>query len=108
MPTGMTAATIASRRVEPCAVRVGSRSLRCTGVFFAAAVFATTFQAQAQERNQESKPASEARIIVLGEGSVSVPPDYARITSGVTARAKTAKEAADANSKLMDAITGAL
>jgi uncharacterized protein YggE len=44
----------------------------------------------------------------MGEGSVSVTPDYAQIESGVTTRAKTVKEATDANSKLMAAITSAL
>jgi uncharacterized protein YggE len=79
--------------------------LRLSAVaIFVAFGFAATIQAHAQE----PKPAPEARIVVIGEGSVSVAPDYARITSGVTTRAKTAKEAADANSKLMDAITGAL
>jgi uncharacterized protein len=108
MTAVMTAATTASRRAETFVIRVGRPSLLGAGALFAAVVFAAAVQAQAQERNQEPKPAPEARIIVLGEGSVSVPPDYARITSGVTTRAKTAKEAADANSKLMDAITGAL
>ena len=35
-------------------------------------------------------------------------PDYAQIRSGVTTRAKTVKEATDANSKLMAAVTAAL
>ncbi len=47
-------------------------------------------------------------MIVSGEGSVSVSPDYAEVTAGATTRAKTAKEAADANTKLMTAITAAL
>jgi uncharacterized protein YggE len=51
---------------------------------------------------------ADGRIIVIGEGSVSVPPDYAQIRSGVTTRAKTAKEAADTNSKVMSAVTAAL
>jgi uncharacterized protein YggE len=37
-----------------------------------------------------------------------VAPDYAQIRSGVTTRAKTVKEATDANSKLMAAVTAAL
>ena len=100
----MTAATTASRRPETFAIRVGRRSLFGAGALFAAVVFGATLQAQAQE----PKPAPEARIIVVGEGSVSVVPDYARIRSGVTTRAKTAKEAADANSKLMAALAAAL
>src|SRR5260221_13640246 len=47
-------------------------------------------------------------VIVIGEGSVSVTPDYAQIGSGVTTRAKTVKEATEANSKLMAAIINAL
>jgi uncharacterized protein len=71
---------------------------------FAAAVLVATVPAQAQE--PQSPP--QARVIVIGEGSVSVPPDYARIRSGVTTRAKTASGATDANSKLMTAVTAAL
>jgi uncharacterized protein YggE len=50
----------------------------------------------------------EARIVVTGEGSVSVTPNYAQIRSGVTVRTKTVKEGVDANSKLMVAIIAAL
>jgi uncharacterized protein YggE len=60
--------------------------------------------AQAQQPQQ----APEARIVVTGEGSVSVMPNYAQIRSGVTTRAKTVKEAVDANSKTMAAIIAAL
>jgi len=70
----------------------------------AAAVFVPTVQAQAQQT--QSPPVG--RVIVMGEGSVSVTPDYAQIGSGVTTRAKTVKEATDANSKSMAAITKAL
>lgn len=63
--------------------------------------------AAAPVQAQQSQP-SEARIIVLGEGSVSAAPDSAQIRSGVTTRAKTAKEASDANSKLMSAVIAAL
>src|SRR5262249_43549143 len=41
--------------------------------------------------------ALEARVVVTGDGSVSVAPDYAQIRSGVTTRAKTGKGAGDAN-----------
>jgi uncharacterized protein YggE len=54
---------------------------------------------------QQPQPASEARIVVTGEGSVSVTPNYAQIRSGVTTRSKTVKEGVDANSKQMVAIT---
>jgi uncharacterized protein YggE len=92
MTNGMTAACRAARVLLP------------SGVLLAAAVFAAASAAQAQE----AKPAPEARIIVAGDGSVSVAPDHARIRSGVTSRAKTAKEAADANAKAMAAIMAAL
>ena len=57
---------------------------------------------------QQPRQMPEARIVVTGEGSVSVRPNYAQIRSGVTTRAKTVKEGVDANSKLMVAIVGAL
>jgi uncharacterized protein YggE len=59
---------------------------------------------------QAQQPAAqpEARVIVIGEGSVHVAPDYAQIRGGVTTKGKTVKEATDANSKLMAAITAAL
>ncbi len=47
-------------------------------------------------------------MIVNGEGSVTVQPDYARITAGVTTKARTVKEATDANTKLMGAVTATL
>jgi uncharacterized protein YggE len=68
-----------------------------------AAIFGAAFQAQAQQ--QAPSPAqTEARVIVTGEGSVSAPPDYVQIASGVTTCGKTAKEASDANSKIMAAL----
>jgi len=93
---------------------------RIAGVAFgaaaAAAVSVAAVPAPAQESpappaQQAPPPATSeprARVIVIGEGSVSVVPDYAVITSGVTTRAKTAKEATDTNSKMMAAITTAL
>ena len=74
----------------------------------AAALFTVIFAAALPARADDAKPAPEARIIVIGEGSVSAAPDHARITSGVTTRAKTAKEASDANAKAMAAILAAL
>jgi uncharacterized protein YggE len=52
--------------------------------------------------------APEARIVVSGEGSVTVAPDYATIRGGVVTKAKTAAEAVDANAKLMAAVIAAL
>jgi uncharacterized protein YggE len=57
---------------------------------------------------QEVQSPPDGRVIVTGEGSVSLTPDYAQIESGVTNRARTVKEASDTNSKLMGAITSAL
>jgi uncharacterized protein len=79
---------------------------RLSGIAFlaAAAVFVPAINAQAQQA--QSPP--DGLVVVIGEGSVSVTPDYARIESGVTTRAKTVNEATDANSKLMATITSAL
>jgi uncharacterized protein YggE len=89
-------------------VRFILRPLRRGRVCLAATVVGVTvmFGATAQAQQLQSPPA--ARVIVFGEGGVSAQPDYAQIRSGVTTRAKTAKEAADANSRLMTAITAAL
>jgi uncharacterized protein YggE len=57
---------------------------------------------------QQPAAPPEARVIVIGEGSVRVAPDYAQIRGGVTTKGKTVKEATDANSKVMAAITAAL
>lgn len=73
-------------------------------IFAAAAVLAPAVPAQAQQ----AAPSLDGRVIVIGEGSTSVTPDYAQITVGVTTRAKTVKEANDANAKLMAAVTSAL
>jgi uncharacterized protein YggE len=74
----------------------------------AAAVFAVVFAAVFPARADDTKPAPEARITVIGEGSVSAAPDHARISSGVTTRAKTAKEASDANARAMTVVLAAL
>jgi uncharacterized protein YggE len=72
----------------------------------AASVAALFVAAVADAADQPSSP--EGQVIVSGEGSVSVPPDYAQIRSGVTTRAKSVSEAVNANSKLMAAITATL
>jgi len=59
------------------------------------------FAATAQAQGAEPKSSPQARVIVVGEGSVTVTPDYARISSGVTTSAKTVKEAGDTNAKIM-------
>jgi uncharacterized protein YggE len=73
-----------------------------------AVVCAALLAAALPARAEDVKAAPAARIIVIGEGSVSVPPDYARLTSGVTTRAKTAKDASDANAKAMAGLLTAL
>jgi len=57
---------------------------------------------------QQPQQAPEARIVVTGEGNISVVPDYAQIRTGVTTRAKTVKEGVDTNSRLMAAILAAV
>jgi uncharacterized protein len=74
----------------------------------AAVVITIIFAAVLPARADDTKAAPEARIIVIGEGSVSAAPDHARISSGVTTRAKTAREASDANAKAMAAVLAAL
>src|SRR6516165_10149368 len=87
-----------SRIALTFAFRVPSRVFS-TAFLAAAAAFVPTVQAPAQQT--QSPPIG--RVIVIGEGSVSVIPDYAQIGSGVTTRAKSVKEAMDANSRSMAA-----
>ncbi|HEY2529448.1 MAG TPA: SIMPL domain-containing protein [Xanthobacteraceae bacterium] len=77
-------------------------------LFLATLGVAATLVASAPARAQKQQSVPEARVIVAGEGSVAVRPDYALIRAGVRSRAKTAKEATDASSKLMSAVTAAL
>src|SRR5262249_44354177 len=94
-----------SRIALTFAFRVASRVFSCSTAFLAAAaVVVPTVQATAQLT--QSPPIG--RVIVIGEGSVSVTPDYAQIGGGVTTRAKTVKEATDANSRSMAAVIRAL
>lgn len=86
------------------AIPPGTCALLARAWFLATAGLATAAQAQAQQ--PQSPP--QGYVIVTGEGSVSVAPDQARITAGVSTRAKTVKEATDANSRTMAAITTAL
>ena len=72
------------------------------------AFLATVLIATAQAQTQQPPSSADGRIVVIGEGNISVPPDYAQIRSGVTTRAKTAKEADDANSKAMSTVTAVL
>src|ERR1700730_11756276 len=51
---------------------------------------------------------SGPRVVVTGEGSVSVASDIVKIRSGVTTRGKTVREATETNSRTMAAILTAL
>jgi uncharacterized protein YggE len=73
-----------------------------------ALIAATLSVAAAQAQTVEPKSPAQGRVIVIGEGSVTVAPDYARIRSGVSTNAKTVKEASDSNAKLMANILAAL
>jgi uncharacterized protein YggE len=95
---------MAGLRVIALAVQVASRQFVSGITLIAAGLLISTVHAQAQQAQCEAY----GRVIVIGEGSVSVTPDYALITSGVTTEAKTVKGATDVNSKLMAAITTAL
>ena len=79
------------------------RAIKCLAILvvLVAPLFAATAQAQTPEPPR-------ARIVVVGEGSVTVAPDYARIRSGMSTSAKTVKEASDTNAKLMTGILAAL
>jgi uncharacterized protein len=88
-------------------------AMRLCAPFWGAALLvvlacATDAPARAQQPPGPPPPLPPARIIVTGTGSVTVPPDYAEIASGVTIQAKTAKEASDANAKVMAALNAAL
>jgi uncharacterized protein YggE len=90
------AAMIVSRLVATLALRAA--------MLVAAAAGLATAPVQAQP----APPAPEARVIVTGDGSVSVAPDHARVSGGVITRGKSVKEASDANAKLMTAVTAAI
>ena len=84
---------------------------RLTAPFGACAALLAVFIAAGPAHAQQPPgppPLPPARIIVTGSGSVTVPPDYAEIASGVTTQAKTAKEASDANTKVIAALNAAL
>lgn len=85
------------------ATRVIAGFAVCTVILAAAMLAAAPARAQAPP-----PPMPPARIIVTGQGSVSAAPDSAEITSGVTTRAKTAREATAANSKALAALNTAL
>ena len=96
------------------ALRVCFATLRATclaGCVFAGVVLVGAAHAQQQSPQQQQSQAqfaADARVVVIGEGGVSVAPDYAEVNGGVTTRGKSVKEATDINSKLMAAMTSAL
>jgi len=83
--------------------RDASRLMFAASAMIAAAIFWAM-----PARADDAQRPPERRVIVVGDGSVTVAPDYARIRSGITTRGKTAKEATDANSKAMAAVMAAL
>ncbi len=89
--------------LESNSVGAGSRLILAASVIIAAMISLAL-----PARAEDSQRPPERRVIVIGEGSVTLAPDYARIRSGVTTRAKTAKEAADADAKAMTAVMAAL
>jgi uncharacterized protein YggE len=94
-----------SRPVATPAIEVNAPRFWARSILLAATILAGTVDAQAQ---QPQPWTLAGHIVVTGEGSVSVPPDHAQIRGGVTTRARTVKEAADANSKLMTGIVAVL
>jgi len=73
-----------------------------------AAVLAAVLFVASQAHAQRPEAPPENRITVIGVGSVHVVPDLARVRGGVTTRAKTVKEASEANAKLMSTIMAGL
>jgi uncharacterized protein YggE len=55
-----------------------------------------------------AQEAPQPRITVTGEASISVEPDVAQLRAGVVIDAKTAREAAEANSRTMNAVMAAV
>jgi uncharacterized protein len=92
-----------ARRCVKFTIKAGSRRFAVVAAIAALASLVTPY-AQAQPLPVQL----EGRVIVIGEGSIHVAPDYAQIIGGVTTNGRIVKEATDANSKLMAAITAAL
>ena len=69
-------------------------------IIFTFAALAVALPATAQE---QTRP----RVTVNGEATISVEPDLAQLRAGVTTDAKTAHEAAEANSRTMNAVMAA-
>lgn len=91
-----------------CAETLAATASACRSLSFSAVGAVAVFLGVAQAYAQQLPSRPEARVIVNGEGSVTLQPDYAQIRAGVTTKAKTVKEATEVNTKLMGAITAAL
>jgi uncharacterized protein YggE len=65
-------------------------------------------EARAQQPPILQQAESLARIVVTGNGNIALAPDYAEFGCGASTKAKTAKEATNANSKIVAAIMAAL
>lgn len=76
--------------------------LRALALLLAVALFTP-----AAAQTQTPSPAEHV-ITVSGEATVGIAPDLATINAGITSRAKTAREASDANNKAMQKVLAAL
>jgi len=85
-----------------CALRLARQAPRLV------ALAATLLFSSGGLSAQQPQQAPEPRIVVTGEGSVGVTPDYAQLRVGVTTRTRTVKESVDANFKVMAAVMAAL
>ena len=87
-------------------------ALRVVTHLFLAAIASTAallcFVPSVEAQTPQAQPAPFLGVVVVGEGRVTVAPDYVRIASGVTTRGKTVKEASDANAKTMAAVIKSL
>ena len=92
---------LAARTSQRIALRVTTHLFLAT-IASAAALVCVVPSVEAQPQQAQSAPF--VGIVVVGEGRVTVAPDYAQIASGVTTRGKSVKEASDANSKTMAAV----
>lgn len=72
---------------------------------FVAVLLATTLFAGVAVAGDDQGPGT---ITIQGRGEVTAAPDTAMVTSGVTTRGDTAREALDANTEAMDALMQAL
>ncbi len=96
------------RGTNPARAPLSCATAAVAATVFGAAILPGAISARAQQPQAEQQAEPQARIVVTGDGSVWVSPDYAQIKGGVTTHGKTAKEATDANSKLMATVTAAL